>query len=207
MTEYVYMIQEREYKNTNIFKIGKTIQLLHKRMNSYPKDSINIISIKIINCNDIEKCLIKYFSENFKQRTDIGTEYFEGDLDTLKNAFIKIAEQPQLQLPSLPSLPNPFFNSIISEIQINENRKFCLVNAYKAIEHMLIGRLNRSIDASHVDDIFKTFCQNIEDKKYIDIIEPIHLCLITTVNKTDKLYIVDGQHRYESLRKIIKEAD
>lgn len=86
---YFYIIREREFikTNENIYKIGKTTQELHKRMSAYPKDSESILSLKVPDCHEFEKIMIKTFKENFVQRTDIGTEYFEGD----PNRMIDIA--------------------------------------------------------------------------------------------------------------------
>lgn len=81
ITNYIYLLQEREFIKTkeNIYKIGMTQKENHKRFNQYPKGSILLFQIICNNCKNIEKFVIKKFKETFKQRKDIGNEYFEGD--------------------------------------------------------------------------------------------------------------------------------
>lgn len=80
-TNYIYLLQEREFTKTNelVYKIGMTKKVNHQRFNQYPKGSTLIHQSLCVNCNVVEKCLISIFKNKFKQRTDIGTEYFEGD--------------------------------------------------------------------------------------------------------------------------------
>lgn len=80
---YIYMIKTREFIKTKeeIYKIGKTERNVLSRASEYPKNSqlITCIPIPKNKLSDIENNLIKLFSMKFKQRTDIGTEYFEGE--------------------------------------------------------------------------------------------------------------------------------
>ena len=81
MTEYIYLLQEREFIKTkeNIYKLGKTKQDNLKRIQNYSNGTKLIIQLECENCDITEKVLIKIFKKNFIQRIDIGTEYFEGD--------------------------------------------------------------------------------------------------------------------------------
>jgi hypothetical protein len=90
MTGYIYLLQEREFIKTkeNIHKLGKTKQENLKRLKQYSKGSELIIQLQCENCDIIEKNLIIIFKESFKQRTDIGTEYFEGDKDKMQEIII-----------------------------------------------------------------------------------------------------------------------
>lgn len=81
-TNYIYLLQEKEFIKTNIYKIGIT-----QEINQYPENSIILFQI---NCNNISeeqiiKQIIKQFTENFIQRTNIGNEYFEGDSKKMIN--------------------------------------------------------------------------------------------------------------------------
>ena len=80
-TQYIYLLQEREFINSKqpIYKIGKTKQPNHKRFNSYPKGSVLLLQTECSNCDDYEKQILFVFDHNFKKRTDIGSEYFEGN--------------------------------------------------------------------------------------------------------------------------------
>ena len=79
--EYIYLLQEREFvKNGQpIYKIGKTKQPNQKRFSQYPKGSVLLFQRICHNCHQVEGQLIQRFKEVFKQHTDIGSEYFEGD--------------------------------------------------------------------------------------------------------------------------------
>ena len=80
-SQYIYLLQEREFKNLkeNIYKVGMTKQKNHKRFNQYPKDSVLLFQMICNNCKNIERLVLEKFKVNFKQRKDIGNEYFEGE--------------------------------------------------------------------------------------------------------------------------------
>lgn len=84
--EYIYLLQEREFIKTkeSIFKIGKSKQKNDKRSSQYPKNSNLLLHTSCSNCAKYEKQLIALFKIKYKQRTDIGTEYFEGDYKQMK---------------------------------------------------------------------------------------------------------------------------
>jgi hypothetical protein len=81
MTNYIYLLQEREFIKTkeNVYKVGMTKKENHERFNQYPKGSVLLCQIICNDCNNMEKTVLKKFKETFKQRKDIGNEYFEGD--------------------------------------------------------------------------------------------------------------------------------
>lgn len=81
MNHYIYLIKEREFIKTceNVYKIGKTTQETLGRYKQYPKGSELLIHIKCHDCHLIEKQLISLFKTKYKQRKDVGREYFEGD--------------------------------------------------------------------------------------------------------------------------------
>ena len=65
MTEYIYMLQEREFIKTkeNIYKIGKTSQPNLKRIQNYYNGTILLFQKYCNNSTDIEKHILKYFSK------------------------------------------------------------------------------------------------------------------------------------------------
>ena len=81
-TNYIYLLQEKEFIKTNIYKIGIT-----QEINQYPENSIILFQIYCNNISEEEiiKQIIKQFTENFIQRKDIGDEYFEGDSKKMIN--------------------------------------------------------------------------------------------------------------------------
>jgi len=81
MTNYVYLLQVREFIKTNehIYKVGRTKKENLERFNQYPKGSVLLFQQICNNSIIIEKQIIKIFKEKFTQRRDIGNEYFEGE--------------------------------------------------------------------------------------------------------------------------------
>lgn len=78
---YVYLLIEREFIKTheNIYKIGVT-RNISKRVNQYPKCSKLELSIHVKMAVECETLLKHIFDEKFKNRKDIGREYYEGDI-------------------------------------------------------------------------------------------------------------------------------
>lgn len=85
----VYLLIEREFFVTmqNIFKIGRSANVSN-RTRQYPKGSQLLV---VLPCNDsilTESHLKRVFSEKFIQRSDIGSEYYEGPPDTIIKEFV-----------------------------------------------------------------------------------------------------------------------
>ena len=83
--QYVYLIREREFIQSGkpVYKIGKTKQPNFSRFKQYPKGSVIIHHSASFNCDTCENEIIKLFKTKYKQRTDIGREYFEGDFKVM----------------------------------------------------------------------------------------------------------------------------
>lgn len=87
----IYLIHEREFINKNVFiiKLGRTNSII-KRYPQYPKGSRLIFAL-YTNSKDlvqVENALLHKFRDVFKARTDIGKEYFEGDVDEMINIIV-----------------------------------------------------------------------------------------------------------------------
>jgi hypothetical protein len=65
MTQYIYLLQEREFIQTkqSIFKIGKTKQENLKRILNYPNGSILICQVRVTDCDFSEKFFYTIFSK------------------------------------------------------------------------------------------------------------------------------------------------
>ena len=85
MTNYVYLLQEREFIKTNekIYKVGMTQKENFERFNQYPKGSVLLFQIICHDCKNMEVQVIKQFKEKFIQRKDLGSEYFEGNYKSM----------------------------------------------------------------------------------------------------------------------------
>ena len=94
VAEYCYINHERESirMKEEIYKIGKTKQEGNKRLNQYPKNTIQKIKMQVSNCTECEKEIKRVFNKMFINRKDFGTEYYEGNYDEMQREFIKIAQ-------------------------------------------------------------------------------------------------------------------
>ena len=88
---YIYFLREREFLKTNeeIYKIGKTINIKN-RMPSYPKDSRLYLCFYCPSDIDaVEKHMIAVLDRIcFRKRTDIGSEYYEGDVHEMMSSML-----------------------------------------------------------------------------------------------------------------------
>ena len=99
ITQYIYLIHTREFYNHDefVYKIGKTKKLNFHRFNQYPRGSVLLFQT---NCNDCDICetkIIKLFKSKYKQRKEIGTEYFVGDLVYVQSSYPSFMGMPQGQ--------------------------------------------------------------------------------------------------------------
>jgi hypothetical protein len=140
--QYIYLLQEREFIKTkeNIYKIGKTTQPNNERLKQYPKGSSLLLQSICSDCHNIEKNLIKIFKNKFKQRIDIGTEYFEGDYKQMICYINDI-----INLECISNISDDEISNSISDIDDLD----CDVDN---IEHI----------KSYQDEAFKIVCKNIQ---------------------------------------------
>ncbi len=82
----VYLLQTREFikSRERVYKIGKTKQEGVDRIKGYPKGTKLYLMIQVTDCDVSERVLLSIFRNKYKPRTDIGAEYFEGDLQQMK---------------------------------------------------------------------------------------------------------------------------
>jgi len=85
MYHYLYLIQDMQYPNTNIYKIGKTTQLPDRRFKGYINGTYPIRIANVDDCNIREKELICLFNNKFKRVK--GREYFSGMLNDMIYTF------------------------------------------------------------------------------------------------------------------------
>ena len=89
--ESIYIIHSAQHINTNIYKIGRTKNII-KRISGYPKGSKILYTYYCINSKLIESNIITYLkntTDEFNQIIECGREYFQCDLSNLNNAIIK----------------------------------------------------------------------------------------------------------------------
>ena len=77
---YIFKLREHILLKQNVYKVGYTERNILKRLSEYPKESMCYFSINVLDCRNAELKMIKLFTKFFKNRTDIGREYFEGSV-------------------------------------------------------------------------------------------------------------------------------
>lgn len=87
--DYIYLIQEREFINTNVYKVGRSVQINCNRIKSYPKGSTLCMIIKVSDCVKAETKIIKLLKNDkkIKRMLDYGREYFKGDENYIMNVI------------------------------------------------------------------------------------------------------------------------
>lgn len=74
----------------NVFKIGFS-QNFAQRLRGYPKGTIVVNVVNVVDCRTAERSLLAAFRHRFKQRSDIGREYFEGALEDVRILFDSVS--------------------------------------------------------------------------------------------------------------------
>lgn len=103
--DYVYLLKVREFikSDENIYKIGRTSKGCNKRMTQYPKGSMVFDIIKVIDAKICENEIKRIFNSKFKQRKDIGTEYYEGNVtDMRKELYRIVSRSSNKKIPNIP---------------------------------------------------------------------------------------------------------
>jgi hypothetical protein len=138
----VYLIKEREFIKTNesILKLGRTKVGIMNRGKGYPKGS-QIIAVLPVN-DDImcENALKMEFNKKFKQRHDIGTEYFEGIVSQMCLAFSQIVLEHNRTAKKLS-----FETIYLDDENDVEDIDFCEIYTYEDI-----------LKHTHIDEIIIT---------------------------------------------------
>jgi hypothetical protein len=94
--EYIYIIKTRESirLNEDVYKIGRTAQEHTKRSIGYPKGSIIMLQKYVFDkSKQIEALIKETLKQKFKQRIDMGIEYFEGQYSLIEKNILNIIEQ------------------------------------------------------------------------------------------------------------------
>lgn len=126
MNGIIYLVYVREFllQSIPIYKIGKTEDIC-TRLKQYPKGSILIYSCYSDNIKKSEDEIIELFSIKFKQRRDIGTESFEGDIKQMISfihTIVNFTQSYQIQ-PIEKKLDNNIIEKYDKNKIFNENVK------------------------------------------------------------------------------------
>jgi len=121
--QYVYLIQLREFVRLKepVYKIGRTKQHNFLRVKQYPKDSNVLYQLSCDDCIICENQIIQLFKTKYIQRSDIGTEYFEGDYKSMRDDIFEIIKETSLITPNQLSIENIEGGFKSMEVDIFEN--------------------------------------------------------------------------------------
>lgn len=83
---YIYLVWQREFVNRNepVYKVGRTGNII-TRMLQYPKGSEVVLAVCTCDMFASELKVRTELSDYFINRTDIGREYYEGDVNRMLN--------------------------------------------------------------------------------------------------------------------------
>ena len=97
MSGYIYIYYTREFlrHNEKVYKIGRSKDIF-QRKNGYPKGSKLLYCIEVDDMQKVETQIINKLKQICIQRTDFGTEYFEGDIEIIKREVNNICMPPHL---------------------------------------------------------------------------------------------------------------
>lgn len=95
ISDYLYLIHLRESIkcNENIYKVGRTQTGPDKRIKSYPKGSNLIAQFCVSDAVQAEGELLKLFDAKYKQIKDYGREYYQGDLNQMKDDLYQLSKK------------------------------------------------------------------------------------------------------------------
>lgn len=98
---YIYLVREREFirMHEHIYKLGKTTQIASEQLTYHNKNIEVLLFVKVLDCHQLEPTLMKLFEYNFKQKNDIGSEYFEGNPNDMIKAIIDTILEPRSIIP------------------------------------------------------------------------------------------------------------
>jgi len=201
-SQYVYIVKTREAirANDNVYKIGRTTQENHRRLNSYPNGSILIYQSETSDCSLVERLVKQMCKELFKQRLDYGVEYFE--VDNKRNLIncihhcISIVENDD----QVSTYMNHLIKTrLISSIDVNDNTHKEVSNALCNTDKLadLVSRLDNKISelASHCINIDEPVTQQVSRDKpseLSDIYKGIVLCnVISDIYPTSEIINTD----------------
>ena len=186
MSNTIYIIKEAEQvrNGEDIYKIGMTRKTIQKRISQYRKGSKIIFCFECnnIECSLFESHLINEFKEFFKQRTDFGREYFEGDSllmiekILMDYKMLKNKKTKEKQLKNNQQSPNEPLKVPFNEEKNNPDNNFidnqkeeALFNnnpIYKFIEEDNVFKIKQGSYTkwSDFESIFRTVYQNYKLK-------------------------------------------
>lgn len=95
MSEYIYIVQEREFVNNKkpIYKIGGTTQVNGLKISNRIERVKLLMQIVCTDSRLIEKKIIKVFRDKYIWKKKLGRKYFKGDPNTMMSDIYNIVQK------------------------------------------------------------------------------------------------------------------
>lgn len=209
MNGIIYLIYVREFllQDIPIYKIGRTEDII-ERYKQYPKGSILVYSCYSDDIIRDENSIKKIFTEKFLKRSDIGVEYFEGDLSKMLIMIHDIILSKQSFVIKSKNFIVTLQKFIVDNICIHDNNflplndvydLFCksgsgftlTKNSFKSISNIFIDKINsvNSVLGFHnkifIKNIHITSVKNNTIEKLFDIYQ---IFIDKNVEKSNNYY-------------------
>jgi len=129
--EYLYIVWPRKHliANEPVYKIGRTTDI-ERRKKEYPSGSALLFVDTIKDSNTAEVELKKHLcNTDLKQRTDLGSEYFEGDISIIKQAIVSVTTK-NTSSPWHQANSQPTYQQVI----VNGNNNNALINSPSTVK-------------------------------------------------------------------------
>ena len=162
---YIYLIQPREFINSNVYKVGKTKRESHKRLNQYPKGSKEIITIACNNCDILENEILKFFRGKYISRTDIGSEYFEGDMESMIHDICALRKSVNESIEDIKTT-NVAINEAINELKILKEKDKLLTLKTKLLKAEKILKDKQKLLELESNDAKQNELQKITENEF-----------------------------------------
>lgn len=108
MNHYIYLIQPIRFleQNEPTYKIGKTTTNIFEYLQKkYLKTSKVIFTSEVINCHELEREIINLFDKIFVKRTDVGLEYYTGNVNKMVEILGLLVLKQKIVVESFKELP------------------------------------------------------------------------------------------------------
>ena len=200
VTSYIYLIQDTKYKNTNIYKIGKTTQngdcRRITRFQGYNKYSTieYIRSVDINYVDSLELEVIDMFNKSFKIIE--GNEWFSGNREEMIQIINNIVEKHPIIISTTVNLLEPNIFSYIDYINITsiEQLKTYVKQRYKQLDILDYVNIIKYLYGSHYiyknsGDNYKLYCYNGKFWECDDVL--LRNCISTDLYEFLRAILVD----------------
>lgn len=169
INEGLYLLREERFIETNkdIYKIGRSNRI-YKRVSNYPNGTIVYLMIACTESEQHERYLIDIFNNKFIKSKYYGNEYFEGDLNQMKNTIINY-------IKSISIADVILINNNIKIETVNKNTKTTILKSDQELyTKAILCKISMNKPKSF-DEIIKTKytipCYTSIVKPYIDMHE------------------------------------